>query len=65
MFVFKAVCVFALAVVAGGLLAFALSFALAGDWLTAIGFGLSGVLVALPPKYDPAIRIKEMLGGDR
>jgi hypothetical protein len=30
-----------------------------GAWEAALAFGFIGAMIALPPKYDPAVRLKE------
>jgi hypothetical protein len=51
----------ALGVIGIGFLGAALMVAFSGDVPTAIMLTVAGVLIGLPPQYDPAVRLKEWL----
>lgn len=51
----------AFGIVGIGFLGAALMVAFSGDVQTAIVLAILGILIGAPPKYDPAVRLKEWL----
>lgn len=46
---------------AGGVLAVCAFLAYHGAWDMAFAFAFIAVMIAIPPEYDPAVRLKERL----